>query len=67
MDLTMVDLTDVPRGRHSATKSCLFGDQGDARLSLDDVARGSDNVALRSDVHDRQARESDLCERQGVR
>jgi len=43
MDLTMVDLTDVPEVA-LGDEVVLFGDQGDARLSLDEVARGSDTL-----------------------
>ena len=43
MDLTMVDLTDVPNAR-VGDEVVLFGDQGAETLSLDEVARGSETL-----------------------
>src|SRR6185436_18295364 len=43
MDLTMVDLTDVPEVA-LGDEVVLFGNQGDAQLTLDEVARGSDTL-----------------------
>ena len=43
MDLTMVDLTDVPQAK-LGDEVVLFGDQGDQTLSLEEVARGSETI-----------------------
>jgi len=43
MDLTMVDLTDVP-GAEVGDEVVLFGEQGDAALPLDEVAAGSQTL-----------------------
>jgi alanine racemase len=43
MDLTMVDLTDVP-AVSVGDEVVLFGDQGDAALPLEEVARGSETL-----------------------
>ncbi|HKQ56551.1 MAG TPA: alanine racemase [Candidatus Eisenbacteria bacterium] len=43
MDLTMVDVTDVP-GATVGDEVVLFGDQGDASLPLEEVARGSETL-----------------------
>jgi alanine racemase len=43
MDLTMVDLGSAPQVR-VGDEVVLFGDQGDATLSLEDVARGSETI-----------------------
>ncbi len=43
MDLTMVDLSDVP-GAQVGDEVVLFGEQGSATLSLDEVARGSETL-----------------------
>jgi len=42
MDLTMVDLTDVPA--EVGDEVVLFGDQGEESLSLDEVAKGSETL-----------------------
>jgi len=44
MDLTMVDLTDVPEAE-IGDEVVLFGDQGDAMLGIEEVARGSETLA----------------------
>ena len=44
MDLTMVDLTDVPDAQ-VGDEVVLFGDQGHETLSLDEVARGSETLS----------------------
>ena len=43
MDLTMVDLTDVPAAR-VGDEVVLFGAQGEASLPLEEVARGSETI-----------------------
>ena len=43
MDLTMVDLTDVPAAR-VGDEVVLFGDQGEATLPLEEVAQGSETI-----------------------
>jgi alanine racemase len=43
MDLTMVDVTDVP-GASVGDEVVLFGDQGEASLPLEEVARGSETL-----------------------
>jgi alanine racemase len=43
MDLTMVDLTEVP-GVEVGDEVVLFGDQGDAALSIEEIARGSETL-----------------------
>ena len=43
MDLTMVDLTDVPAAR-VGDEVVLFGEQGEASLPLEEVARGSETI-----------------------
>jgi alanine racemase len=43
MDLTMVDLTDIP-GTRVGDEVVLFGEQGGAVLALEDVARGSETI-----------------------
>ena len=43
MDLTMVDLTDVPEAR-VGDEVVLFGEQGAEKLSLDEVAQGSETL-----------------------
>lgn len=43
MDLTMVDLTDVPAAR-VGDEVVLFGDQGEASLPLEEVAQGSETI-----------------------
>ena len=43
MDLTMVDVTDVP-GPGIGDEVVLFGEQGDEVLSLEEVARGSETL-----------------------
>jgi alanine racemase len=44
MDLTMVDLTDVP-GAVVGDEVVLFGAQGDATLPLEEVAAGSETIS----------------------
>ena len=43
MDLTMVDLTGVPEAA-TGDEVVLFGEQGDAALTLEEVARGSETL-----------------------
>jgi len=43
MDLTMVDLTEVP-GARVGDEVVLFGEQGDAALTLEEVAQGSETI-----------------------
>lgn len=43
MDLTMVDVTDLP-AVEVGDEVVLFGDQGDAVLSIEEVARGSETL-----------------------
>jgi alanine racemase len=43
MDLTMVDVTDLP-GVQVGDEVVLFGDQGDAALSIEEVAEGSATI-----------------------
>jgi len=43
MDLTMVDVTDVPDAA-VGDEVVLFGEQGDASLPLEEVARGSETI-----------------------
>jgi alanine racemase len=43
MDLTMVDVTDLPEAA-VGDEVVLFGDQGDAALSIEEVARGSETL-----------------------
>jgi alanine racemase len=43
MDLTMVDVTDVP-GASVGDEVVLFGGQGDAALTLEEVAAGSETI-----------------------
>ena len=43
MDLTMVDLTDVPQTR-VGDEVVLFGDQGETALTLEEVARFSETL-----------------------
>jgi alanine racemase len=43
MDLTMIDLTDVPAG--VGDEVVLFGDQGEAALPIDEVAAWSETLA----------------------
>jgi alanine racemase len=43
MDLTMIDVTDVP-GIEIGDEVVLFGDQGDAALSIEEVAHGSETL-----------------------
>jgi alanine racemase len=43
MDLTMVDLTDVPEAV-VGDEVVLFGEQGDVTLSLEEVATGSETI-----------------------
>ena len=43
MDLTMVDLTEIPAAR-VGDEVVLFGDQGEQTLSLAEVARGSETL-----------------------
>ncbi len=43
MDLTMVDLTDVPAAR-VGDEVVLFGDQGEAALPLEEVAKNSETI-----------------------
>ena len=43
MDLTMVDVTDVP-GIEIGDEVVLFGDQGDAALSIEEIAHGSETL-----------------------
>ncbi len=43
MDLTMVDVTDVP-GVEVGDEVVLFGEQGDATLDIQEVARGSETL-----------------------
>lgn len=43
MDLTMVDLTEVPESE-LGDEVVLFGDQGDASITLDEVAEGSETL-----------------------
>jgi alanine racemase len=43
MDLTMVDVTDVA-GAAVGDEVVLFGEQGDARLTLEEVAEGSETI-----------------------
>lgn len=43
MDLTMVDVTDVP-GVQVGDEVVLFGDQGDARLPIEEIAQGSETL-----------------------
>jgi alanine racemase len=43
MDLTMVDVTDVP-GIEVGDEVVLFGDQGEAALSIEEVADGSETL-----------------------
>ncbi len=43
MDLTMVDLTDVP-GARVGDEVVLFGDQGEASLPLEEVAKNSETI-----------------------
>ena len=43
MDLTMVDVTDVP-GAAVGDEVVLFGEQGDATLPLEEVASGSETI-----------------------
>ncbi len=44
MDLTMVDVTDVPPAS-VGDEVVLFGEQGEATLSLEEVAQGSETLA----------------------
>jgi alanine racemase len=43
MDLTMVDLTDVPAAE-VGDEVVLFGQQGDEKLTLEEVAAGSETI-----------------------
>ncbi|MFI5371868.1 MAG: alanine racemase [Candidatus Eisenbacteria bacterium] len=43
MDLTMIDVTDVA-GVEVGDEVVLFGDQGDAQLAIEEVARGSETL-----------------------
>ena len=43
MDLTMVDLTSLPEAT-VGDEVVLFGEQGDATLSLEEVAAGSETI-----------------------
>src|SRR5207249_6434258 len=43
MDLTMVDVTEVP-AMEIGDEVVLFGEQGDEALSLEEVARGSETL-----------------------
>jgi alanine racemase len=43
MDLTLVDVTDVPA--EVGDEVVLFGDQGDASITIEDVARWSETLA----------------------
>jgi len=43
MDLTMIDVTDVPE-IEIGDEVVLFGDQGDAALSIEEVAHGSETL-----------------------
>jgi alanine racemase len=43
MDLTMIDLTDVA-GAAVGDEVVLFGDQGEVRLSIEEIARGSETL-----------------------
>jgi len=43
MDLTMIDLTDVPEVE-VGDEVVLFGEQGDARLAIEEVASGSETL-----------------------
>jgi alanine racemase len=45
MDLTAVDVTDLPARPVRGEEVVFFGRQGDARLSVDEVARAAGTVS----------------------
>jgi alanine racemase len=45
MDLTSVDVTDLPAPPARGAEVVFFGSQGEARLSVDEVARAAGTVS----------------------